>query len=169
MAFGTGLHATTSYCLEALEKHLAGPNILDVGTGSGILAIAAAFALPEAKITAIDFDENSFDNAQHNFELNHVDCKIKLSQDTLESFEKDNHKQFDTILSNLTAEVIIACLPTYNKILANGGNLILAGIIEERLPLIEKEITKYPLRLIDKNRKDGWVGLTFTKESQCRT
>ena len=96
--------------------------------------------LPEARITAIDIDKNSIENAKHNIELNHVEKQISLSQNSLESFCKSNNQQFDTLLSNLTAEVIVDCLPAYNTLLSNSGNLILAGIIEERLNLLKKEI-----------------------------
>jgi ribosomal protein L11 methyltransferase len=163
MAFGTGLHATTAFCLQAIGKYLQGPNILDVGTGSGILSIASALSLPKAKITAIDMDENSIENAQHNIELNTVTKQIKLSKSTLESFAQTNNKQFNTILSNLTAEVIIDCLPAYNKILINDGTIILAGIIEERLSLLEKSLSKYPFKIIHEQIDKGWVGLVLNK------
>jgi ribosomal protein L11 methyltransferase len=164
MAFGTGLHTTTSYCLHAIEKHLQGPNVLDVGTGSGILSIASTLLLPEANITAIDIDEHAIENASHNIALNHVEAKIKLHQESLESFEKTNKTQFNTILSNMTAEAIIDFLPIYKKILITNGILILAGIIEERLNLLENTISQYPFKLINKEINKGWVGLVFIKE-----
>ncbi len=163
MAFGTGLHATTKFCLHAIERYLQGPNILDVGTGSGILSIASALLLPKAKIIAIDIDENAFENAEHNIALNGVETKIRLRQESLEAFDKANKTQFHTILSNMTAEVIIDFLPNYNKMLASGGNLILAGIIEERLNLLESALARYPFQLIDKKMDKGWVGLVLTK------
>lgn len=163
MAFGTGLHATTRYCLHALEKHLQGPNILDVGTGSGILSIAGTLLLPEANITAIDIDENAIDNARHNIALNHAQAKIRLVQTSLESFDQTNKTQFNTILSNMTAEAIIDFLPVYKKILVTGGILILAGIIEERITLLENKISQYPFKLVNKEIDNGWVGLVFSK------
>lgn len=164
MAFGTGLHTTTSFCLRAMEKHLKGENILDVGTGSGILSIATALLLPEARITAIDIDKNSIENAKHNIELNHVEKQISLSQNSLESFCKSNNQQFDTLLSNLTAEVIVDCLPAYNTLLSNSGNLILAGIIEERLNLLKKEIAQYSFKLVTEKIKKRLGRISTRKE-----
>ncbi len=162
MAFGTGLHATTSYCLQVISKGLPGKNILDIGTGSGILAIACALLLPNVRMLAIDIDENAIINAQHNIELNHVQKNIELRQTSPEALLNNTHK-FDTILSNLTAEVIIEFLPTYAKLLNKNGTLVLAGIIEERLPLIEKSLSKSPFQIINKSINKGWVGLTLTK------
>ena len=163
MAFGTGLHATTSFCLEAIEHFVQGPNILDVGTGSGILAISCALLFPALNIVAIDNDENSTTNAQHNIDLNKVTKQITLEQIDLKAFQSQTKTQFNTILSNLTAEVIIEFLPKYDKLLASSGHLILAGIIEERLPLIEAALSKYPLKQIKKTIDRGWVGLVLTR------
>lgn len=124
--------------------------------------------LPEARITAIDIDKNSIENAKHNIELNHVEKQISLSQNSLESFCKSNNQQFDTLLSNLTAEVIVDCLPAYNTLLSNSGNLILAGIIEERLNLLKKEIAQYSFKLVTEKIKKGWVGLVLEKNSRVR-
>ncbi len=164
MAFGTGLHATTRFCLESIEKHLRGPNILDVGTGSGILSIASSIILSKANITAIDIDEHAIDNAKHNIALNNVGSKISLRKKSLESLDRANKSQFDTILSNMTAETIIEFMPIYSKILANDGILILAGIIEERLNLVTKSLAKSSFTIMKQQIDNGWVGLILSKK-----
>ncbi len=163
MAFGTGLHATTRFCLEAIERHAKGPNVLDVGTGSGILSIACASLSIASYIVAIDIDENSIANAEHNIDLNQFTKQIQLEQTDLNEFRILETKQFNTLLSNLTAEVIIELLPDYDKLLAPNSILILAGIIEERFHLLETALAKYPLKLIEKTIDKGWVGLVLTK------
>jgi len=165
MAFGTGLHATTRFCLQAIEQYAKGPNILDVGTGSGILAIACTLTIAKSKILALDIDRDAMANAKHNIELNHVEKRIELHLNNTEVFDDllTNNENFDTILSNLTAEAIIDLLPTYNKLLNADGCLILAGIIEERLSILESALAKFSLKSINKTIDQGWIGLVLTK------
>lgn len=163
MAFGTGLHATTSFCLQAIEKYLKGPNILDVGTGSGILSIASAITSRGANITAIDLDENAVENAKHNAALNFLTSHIDIRQESLAQFDQHNSQKFDTVFANVTAEVIVESLPVFNKLTAIEGNLILAGIIEERLDMLTEAMSNHPFKLVDKKLESGWVGLVYAK------
>lgn len=163
MAFGTGLHATTKFCLTAMHKYAKGPNILDVGTGSGILSIAYALLQPASHIVAIDMDEFSIENATHNIELNNVQKQIELIHTEAKEYSQQAKTKFNTILSNITAEFIIDLFPEYNKLLLPGGNLVLAGIIEERLNLVEAAVAKFPFKLIEKNLDNNWVGLVYNK------
>ncbi len=160
MAFGTGLHATTKFCLHAIEKWGQGPNVLDIGTGSGILAIASAILLPASHIVALDIDENAIANATHNIELNHLKKSIELRQASPDTFAGG---QFDTLLSNLTVEAIIDLLPIYNKLLAPDGILILAGIIEERLSLLKGALSAYGWQKLEQAIDRGWVGIVLRK------
>lgn len=162
MAFGTGQHVTTKFCLRALEKRLKGPHILDVGTGSGILAIASSITSPVSQVVAIDIDENSIANAKHNIELNSLENVIDLHQLNPQSLPEG---QFNTILSNLTAETIIDLLPTYNNLLAPGGILILSGIIEERLALLETALSRYNWQRLNTATEKGWIGMILRKGS----
>lgn len=158
MAFGTGLHATTRYCLTVLEQYSTGQSVLDVGTGSGILAIAAALLNEKARIIAIDNDPVAVENAQHNIELNGVAQRISLVQGEIDNTKLE---RFDTILSNLTCEDIIALLPKYVQILNPGGCIICAGILMEKLDKLVPELERNRLRIIDDKLDGHWVGLTL--------
>ncbi len=166
MAFGTGQHITTKYCLQAIEKWAKIPHILDVGTGSGILSIACASLLPEALILALDTDNQALINARHNIELNNFNDRIKLlDKSPIDAFPNLNEgaEQFDTLLSNITAEDIISLMPIYNNLVKVNGVLILAGIIEERLAQLEECLRQYQFKTLDKIVDRGWAGLTLTK------
>ncbi|HEY9786285.1 MAG TPA: 50S ribosomal protein L11 methyltransferase [Candidatus Obscuribacterales bacterium] len=158
MAFGTGLHATTQYCLSCIEKFPIGPDVLDVGTGSGILAIAACLFNPSASITAIDIDPASIENAQLNFELNGVANRVHL---LLGEIDKVRHKQFDTIFSNMTCEDIIALLPDYVQMIKSGGRIVCAGILSEKLEMLLSAVAPTRLTVADQALTDMWAGITL--------
>lgn len=114
MAFGTGLHATTQYCLTAFEMQPHPQRILDVGTGSGILAIASAMQTgPKAVIIGVDIDPVAIENAVKNLELNRVQKRVELITGGIEAVTR---KDFDVIFSNLTCEDIISLLPDYERL-----------------------------------------------------
>ncbi len=160
MAFGTGLHQTTSFCLRALEQHLSGPEILDVGTGSGILAIAAALLDCHSNITALDVDPVSIQVAQENFELNCVADRIKL---LLGSTETVNSRVYNTVLSNLTCEDIVGLLSDYSALTAPGAVVICAGILAEKLPLLQTALVNFPFSEIVCEIEGLWAGLVLKK------
>ena len=159
MAFGTGLHATTQYCLKTIERRAVGPNILDVGTGSGILAIACALLYPGVSVTALDNNPNVLNNARENIRLNNVESSVNLLEGQPENVAL---KKFDTILSNLTCEDIIALLPIYIRLLTGEGKIICAGILQDKLAKLEGALVQYQLQIIDKDRCGEWVGVTLT-------
>jgi ribosomal protein L11 methyltransferase len=123
MAFGTGTHETTRLCLSAIERHFNGGSFLDVGTGTGILAIAAAKLWPEARIDACDTDAMAIGIAIENAQLNsvpHVVFRVGGVEEGTASA--------DCVCANLTADAIIQILPTL--IGATCGRLILSGILD---------------------------------------
>jgi ribosomal protein L11 methyltransferase len=160
MAFGTGLHETTRYCLRALERHPEVENIADIGTGSGILAIAAAKMKPEARIVAVDTDGAAIKVATENCELNEVADRVELIEASSEVLDSQG---YDCLLSNLTCEDIMALLLDYLRILRPGGIVICAGILREKLPRLEKAIETYPLAITDSELTDMWAGVTMTR------
>jgi len=160
MAFGTGLHATTQFCLRALESLPPKGKVLDVGTGSGILAIACLLLEPKAQIVACDIDPVAVDFARTDFELNGVDGRIELYEG---STDHVLGRRFDMLLSNLTCEDIVALLPDYNKLLNAEGVIICAGILAEKLPLLEKAIAAYPLRIVQTEFVGQWTGVVIQK------
>ncbi len=160
MAFGTGLHATTQFCLRAMESFPPKGKVLDVGTGSGILAIAACMLQPASEIVAVDTDPVAVDYARRDFELNGVDGRIELIEGSTETVKG---RRFDVLLSNLTCEDIVALLPDYSALLNSEAVVLCAGILAERLPLLEKALVGHPLRIIQSETVGQWVGLVLQK------
>ena len=129
MAFGTGTHETTRLCLRAIEQYFAGGSFLDVGTGTGILAIAAAKLFPEARVEACDTDADAAAIAIENAGLNAV-SRIAFRVGTV----AETTSSADVVCANLTADVIIQLLPSL--IAVTCGRLILSGILEEQTEAI---------------------------------
>ncbi len=132
MAFGTGTHETTRLCLAAIEKHFEGGSFLDVGTGTGILAIAAAKMFPDARVEACDTDADAIEIARANATANNVHIEFRVG-----SVEETTA---DLVCANLTADVIRKILPK----LIGAKKLILSGILETQIEQIatEGEITQ---------------------------
>lgn len=127
MAFGTGTHETTRLCLSALEKYFEGESFLDVGTGTGILAIGAAKLFPEARIEALDTDAEAVAIAQQNALLNNVAGMISFRVGSVQ----DTTASAALVCANLTADVIVRLMPLLLG--ATCGRLILSGILETQL------------------------------------
>ncbi len=128
-AFGTGLHATTRLCLVALEKYLRpGMFVLDLGTGSGILAIAAA-KLGAARVMALDIDKVAVRSATDNARKNRADSQVAVKRGTLSlRFRRGNRGAFDLVLANITARAISDCSRGFAEVLKPGGRLAASGI-----------------------------------------
>ncbi|MBA3255783.1 MAG: 50S ribosomal protein L11 methyltransferase [Pyrinomonadaceae bacterium] len=126
MAFGTGTHETTRLCLAAIEKHFDGGSFLDVGTGTGILAIAAAKLFPESRVEACDTDAEAIAIAKENAQLNGVPyLAFRVGR-----VEEGRTASADCVCANLTADTITQILPTL--IGATCGRLILSGILDSQ-------------------------------------
>lgn len=139
MAFGTGLHPTTQMCLQALEKLVRpGVDVLDVGTGSGILAVAAA-RLGAAEILGIDTDEQAVRAARENAELNGVAAQITIRQGSLETVSVH---PWDLVVVNILAPVIVQMLAESALLayVAVEGRLLLSGVIEPQLAEVAEAI-----------------------------
>lgn len=147
MAFGTGGHETTRLCLECVEALLVPPpenlaiiKILDLGTGSGILAIAAA-KLGAMKIDAVDIDPQAVTVAVENCTLNNVADRINCSSTPLEQLGDG----YQIILANILAEELVRMAPEIVSRMATGGSLILSGILAEREELVRNGFDPFPL------------------------
>ena len=123
MAFGTGTHETTRLCLAAVEKHFGGGSFLDVGTGTGILAIAAAKLNSSARVEACDTDPLAVSVAEENARLNGVAGRIAFRVGSVE----DATASADLVCANLTADVILPLLPALLGVTC--GRLVLSGIL----------------------------------------
>ncbi len=156
MAFGTGLHPTTQMCLQALEELVKpGMRVLDVGTGSGILAIAAA-KLGAERLLAVDTDELAVKTAVANATQNHVQEAIEIRQGTLDTISE---KEWDIVVVNILAPVIIHLLEQDNLMgyVSDKGYLVLSGIIEEQGESVKTAVTTAGGQIIKTLTIKDWV------------
>ena len=162
MAFGTGTHGTTKLCLELIAELLVTETppvkMLDVGTGSGILALGAA-ALGCQEIMATDIDPIACDVATANVATNKYTQQIAVSTKLLEEFTE----QFDLIVANIMAEENIRLSDNLVDRLAPGGWLVLSGILKEKELLVTTAFAKLPLTLYPSRYQDEWVCLLFQR------
>ena len=162
-AFGTGHHETTRLCLEWLEScglpaSSAPVSLLDVGTGSGILAIGAAM-LGFGDITAIDNDPEAVETAEENVLLNGLSGKIRLLRATAEEVEG----QFDAVISNIESGPLIRMAETIASRLRDGGRLALSGILDEQADEVCAKYEKMGLAPAGRKAAGEWVLLAFAK------
>ena len=158
MSFGTGEHQTTKLVIRLLEKHIKSKmRVFDVGTGTGILAIASA-KLGADFVLAIDNDEWCFENAKENCSLNDVSPKIKIKLSEIEEVEENN---FDLILANIQKDILMNIADEIKKRLTKKGIVILSGLlIEDEKSVIEKYET-LDLTFVEKMNMDEWLALVF--------
>lgn len=166
MAFGTGGHETTRLCLEALELILEDSRlplkqlkILDLGTGSGILAIAAA-KLGARQIDALDIDQQAVEVARENCILNNVSQQISCSNTPLEQLDGN----YNVILANILAEELVRLAPQLSQLLASEGSLILSGILTEREELVLKGFAPCPLTHIATTAAGEWCCIHYKRQ-----
>lgn len=153
MAFGTGTHETTRLCLAAIEKYFDGESLLDVGTGTGILAIAAAKLSATARIEACDTDADAVRIARENAELNHVAERINFHVGTID----DTTASANLVCANLTADVIVSLLP--QLLAATCGHLILSGILREQAEMVRTHLSKLGIMDFDFETDGEWVAM----------
>lgn len=168
MAFGTGQHPSTQLCLTFLEQVLTPDDrVCDVGAGSGILSIAA-MKLGAGSVQAVDTDEVAVEAVVENAVRNSIPCGsdpidagIQVRKGSIDTFDGP----FDLILINILAEVITELLPAAVTRLADGGTLVLAGIIAEREHIVQNAIRENELRIVDRKRQNDWIGLIVERNS----
>lgn len=152
MAFGTGLHPTTRQCLEVLsDAELSGRSLLDVGTGSGILAIAAG-KRGATPIVATDVDALAVQAARENCEHNGITATV------LEGSAGDVSGTFDVVVANIVAATLQSIAPDLRARLAPGATLVLAGIIAEKE---QATLEAFGLPVSARDQRDDWVSLVL--------
>lgn len=159
MAFGTGTHPSTQLCLTILEDHICPlDRVLDLGCGSGILAIAAA-RLGAEDILALDIDPVAVRVARDNVIANGVQEQIHVDQGSLES-QLHAPRRFDVVLVNILAKVIVElCGQGLGHLVRPGGWLVAAGIIEEQAEEVAEALHAAGLRVERRRRSGDWVAL----------
>ncbi len=166
MAFGTGLHPSTRMVLELLEETIQpGQEVLDVGSGSGILALAAA-KLGARHVLAVDTDPVAIKVAKGNVKNNGEGSIITVRQGsagTVLALGGQSPPVFDLVLANIVANVITDLAPDVQKLLRSGGHLIASGIIAQRLDDVIAALGATGLELVAERREDDWVALVVRK------
>lgn len=164
-AFGTGHHPTTAGALRAIESIVsarAPKSILDAGTGSGVLAIAAALLGKrdghEPEIVAIDVDPTALENARANARLNGVEKSIRFSSVPLASI----HRHFDLIAANILSHTLIELAPHLKRLVAPGGRLILGGFLADEAGEVLSHY-RSPLRCLSRKTHRGWTTLVTAR------
>ncbi len=170
LAFGSGLHPTTQLCLKLFEEMAwAGQSFFDVGTGSGILALAAA-KLGAAAIRAVDTDEVAVRVAEENFVRNGLNPlpgppspsdagQGMVVETAVGSAAANGGRCWSVVAANILANVLVELMPDLAAAVAPGGQLILSGMIAGQEPTVIAAAETYHLRLVDRRIDEDWVAL----------
>ena len=154
-AFGTGTHPTTSLCIKLMEENIkTGDRVIDVGTGSGILMVAAE-KLGAGEIIGTDIDATAVEVAMENLELNKVDTeKARAYAGDLVSIVKDD--KFDVVVANILADVLLILLKDISRVAKKGGLVIFSGIIEDKLEEMKRAIENVGLEILEVKADKEW-------------
>lgn len=160
MSFGTGHHATTHMMIQfLLKEELVGKNVLDMGCGTGILAILAEKRGAET-VDAIDIDNWCFLNSRENIDRNGCE-QISIYEGGAELL-KD--KKYNIIIANINRNILLEDIKIYSRSLENNGILYLSGFYEKDIPVIREECEKHNLGYKEFLEREEWVALKFAKE-----
>lgn len=164
-AFGSGSHPTTALCLRAIQdlvKRRTPRNVLDLGCGSGILAMALAKLVPSARMLAVDLDPVSVATARENARMNRVAGRIATHvSHGWRAPVVQRAAPFDLVVANILAGPLAEMAPSLNKGLAPGGIAILSGLLNQQERWVIAAHRAQGLRLIRRYRRDGWSALVF--------
>ncbi len=165
-AFGTGLHVSTRQALVAVQRYgVEGKRVLDVGTGSGILAIAASM-LEARAVVGLDTDERAVDTARKNAADNRQKERIEFGVGSLgdEVVGRLLAGPFELVVANIIAGVHVDLADSYAELVADGGHLFLGGIVDERADIVLEAMAPTPLDLIERIDEERWVGLVYGRK-----
>ena len=160
MSFGTGHHATTwLMCSEILGLDLEGKEGLDMGSGTGVLAIVAA-KLGALHVDAVDIDQWAYENSIENIRDNRVEGIVKP---VLGDVSVIRGKKYDFILANINRNIILADMADYVAAMKSGAFIIFSGILEQDIPAIKEAASGNGLTFVSEKSRDGWAALEFAK------
>lgn len=162
MAFGAGTHPTTAMCVALIETLISpGDTLLDVGTGSGILMIAAAL-LGASRLTGIDIDPVAIETAQKNLDGNQIPEKIRqLVCTSVDHLDQDPEGGYHLVVANIMAEVILDIRLDLTARVRPGGGLILSGIIQEKYPAVQEAMEALGFSQTLRKTDGEWVAASF--------
>lgn len=171
VSFGTGKHETTQLCIKQLQKYIGGevkaPKVLDVGCGSGILSLVA-LKLGAREVIGTDLDADCITSSEENMAVNHLDAELGTFYkgnliDDVELQEKVGTEEYEIVVANILADVIIPMAPVIPARLKEGGYFITSGIIDFRENDVKEAIEKAGLKVIEINHQGEWVNITAQK------
>ena len=155
MAFGTGHHSTTSLILQTLiETDMKGKSVIDMGTGTGILAILSAM-LGAEKVTGIEIDPGAYENALEHVELNNVNVDVLLG----DASRLNELQPADIFIANINRNIILADISSYRKNLKPGGIMLLSGFYESDIAMIERAANALGLEVVSYKEDKDWVAV----------
>lgn len=161
MAFGTGTHPTTVLCIQAIERYVKeNDEIIDVGTGSGVLSIAAAL-LGAKDVLALDLDQVAVESARSNMELNKVQSIVTVDQGNL---LKGVTKQADVIVANILAEIILLFTNDAYALVKPGGYFITSGIIAPKKQEVKESMEAAGFDIVEVVQMEDWVAIIGQKK-----
>ena len=160
MSFGTGHHATTFLMLShQLSVVHSAKRVLDIGAGTGILAIMA-HKLGATAIEAFDIDEWCVENGNENFDLNQMP-HVRMGKGTVR--EVKPHGKFDIVLANINKNVLLEEMEIYSGLVIKGGKLLLSGFYQHDVTDVQNKAASFGLSLLNQKTKDNWAALIFEK------
>jgi ribosomal protein L11 methyltransferase len=162
MSFGTGHHGTTRLMLTALQDlgdTIKDAKVLDMGSGTGILAIAAEM-LGASEVLGVEIDDWVVDNANDNLKINQT-TQTQMVHGHVKALESVSDGYYDVVLANIHREVLLADMAEYQRVLKLNGNLLLSGLREEDVPMILEKAKSINVVLQQTQIIDGWVMMMF--------
>jgi ribosomal protein L11 methyltransferase len=164
LAFGTGEHATTASCLRLLCDIVSGSwsqwSLLDVGTGTGILAIAAA-KLGAKRIDAIDLDPTAVKTARQNCQINGCSKTVRVRRDDI--LKVDKLGSYDVVTANLFSSLLIEAAPALTRTIRPGGFLIVSGILRDQVEGVAKALRQLNMKIVESRTRGKWCALLVRK------
>ena len=158
-AFGTGTHATTRLCAQAIEKYVKeGDRVADVGCGSGILAMCAA-KCGATEIDAVDNDETAVVTAIENAQKNEI--KINFQTATIDALADNT---YDFVASNILHNVLRDIMPDIKRIMKIGAKAVLSGILDEKADIVYNALIENKMKILEKNQEKEWVAFVAERE-----
>lgn len=167
MAFGTGHHATTALMVEALlDTDCRGLRVLDMGSGTGVLAIVA-LKRGAVRADAVDIDDTACDSCRENFATNFPQWSESESADKFEVLSGDVRcvagRHYDLIVANINRNILLRDMEAYAAMLAGGGRLFVSGFLEQDIPAIVECARSHGFAAGRVRTREGWVAIEFAK------
>ncbi len=166
-AFGTGHNATTALCLEAIDRlarRSRPARVVDLGCGTGVLAIAAARGFPNAQLLAVDNDPLATTIARANVRLNRAAGRVRVLTATgFDHAELRGSRRFDLVLANILPNPLIALAPAMRRALRPGGVVVLSGLLDHQAREVRATYAAAGFHLLRQRSRSGWTALTLVR------